>query len=373
MKILLIGSSTFDEIKSDGELVFSGGTEIFNHMLLNYLTKYKSGITIDYIAITGDKEMIDSTYHSYYGINSYKFMLEDKDSSDKFHDILMNGGYDLILISGMYNLSFKGVKEEDLYRGIKTPIMYFLHGVNCPPNMVNFHKINLSNPNIIFINSQKLAIDRYSKFCDKGRIKTIIYPVYLNDDYPELIDNSDKRSAFICARVCAQKGLDNAINLLKEAGYSIDLAGKIKMTKKGKLFYDTYIATGIVNYLGVISRQDIVENIRNHTFVVLLPNSMEGASLVLKESQFLGTPVITWNNTGLDVIIENNITFSKKKLARDKTYFIKEFLNMQDKVSRVVSMDNRYELKQKAQNLYSIDKFYKTLDNIINEIINKEN
>jgi UDP-glucose:tetrahydrobiopterin glucosyltransferase len=149
-------------------------------------------------------------------------------------------------------------------------------------------------------------------------------------------------------RMSPEKGPDLAIEIAKQAGRRLVLAGGIY----DRAFFEKKIAPALqgdsgVTYAGVLERAQLYRLMSEAEGLLFCSRWEEAFGLVLIESMATGTPVVAWRRGAVPEIVTDG-----------KTGFILDFMNLEGAaraVKRLKTLD-RYEIRRQVETRFNVDK-----------------
>ncbi|MGC2446056.1 MAG: glycosyltransferase family 4 protein, partial [Candidatus Sulfotelmatobacter sp.] len=110
-------------------------------------------------------------------------------------------------------------------------------------------------------------------------------------------------------RISPEKGVDQAIEIAKQAGVPLKIAAKID--RADQMYFDTCIRhlmdDSLIDFVGEISDQEKNEFLGNATALLFPINWAEPFGIVLIEAMACGVPVIAYPAGSVPEIIENGV------------------------------------------------------------------
>ncbi len=247
-----------------------------------------------------------------------------------------HGIYDMLNVSRVYEQadqfdiihSHVGCSALPYANLVKTPTVHTLHGIFTPDNEKLFTHAR-RQPYISISNSQReprLNLN-YVGTVYNG-INTSIYDFYAQAEHPEYL-------AFL-GRISPEKGTHLAIEIAKNAGLPLKIAGKVDVVDVE--YYETLVKPHIdgeqIQYLGEANHAQKCE-LMGGAIATLFPITWrEPFGLVMVESMVLGTPVIAMKlGSTTEVIVDGETGFLCDR--------IEEMVKAVDKVTQLSRMKTR--------------------------------
>jgi glycosyltransferase involved in cell wall biosynthesis len=162
-------------------------------------------------------------------------------------------------------------------------------------------------------------------------------------------------------RISPEKGPDLAIEIAKQAGKRLVIAGGVY----DQAFFDEKIAPALkenndVSYLGILEREDLYRLMSQAEGLLFCSRWEEAFGLVLVESMATGTPVIAWRRGAAPEIV-----------SEGKTGFLLDFMDvdgMVRAVGRLGALD-RSECRRQIEARFSLDKMLNNYVDYYGEVI----
>ncbi len=181
-----------------------------------------------------------------------------------------------------------------------------------------------------------------SKFIEGRMNKEKIYvvPNCIHDPKGEKVTNNNGYGALFVGRISKEKGISQLIEAWRHINYPLTVVGEGSLQKKLEK-----IAPENVNFVGLKTRNDIIELYKNCAFVVIPSIWYEGLPLVSIEAMAMGRAIAASGHGALSSIVEDGITGLHFKSG--------DISDMREKIQRLIN-DNELtrKLGQKGRERY---------------------
>jgi glycosyltransferase involved in cell wall biosynthesis len=219
---------------------------------------------------------------------------------------------------------------------VKTPTVHTLHG-NLTPDFVEIFSQYRQQPYITISDAQR-------QYDNLNYVRTVYNAIDLTK-YPFIAQPSAPPYLAFLGRMSPEKGPQLAIEIAKQTGYRLKMAGKVDVVDRE--FFEANVAPYIdgqqIEFLGEVSHEEKVELLA-HAAVTLFPITWrEPFGLVMIESMAAGTPVI-----GIDLGSVSEV------IANGKTGFVcQSWEEMAAKIPAALSLD-RQTCRDEVESRFSI-------------------
>ena len=353
LKVIVIGYNTYD---TNG--VFPGGTEVVTDALLKFLVSHNCNIRY-YVTRKLTNKMIEMYSDDYH--------CEILKKSDISLESISEYNPDLIIVS-VCTFDTSDITKNILSRYDKCPVLVYSHGINCCSINQGYDKSIVSNGNFYFTYLDNMSRDSHLEFgIPEDHNFRVINSVFF--DNTVLYSNNFDYDVFSNARIVPQKGIYNVARLCKSANFKLGMIGKALSNNKELIRIKDELGE-LVDYKGLVNRNEVPHLIRKSKFLGFLPNAQEGGSpLTVLESMAIGTPVITWDDFEITSIVDPSMNIVLNHSEEYIDQFIEEYL---PKIDYYLTDSNRIKLSKSTIDKYGIKSYYNRLDTIISSILKGE-
>ena len=273
-----------------------GGTELVVYILCEELSRRGHEVTL---FASGDSKtsakleaIIDKPMREsgYLNVSCYESMamaklIEMKDNFDIVHNHL---GPSFIPFSGLLGI----------------PVVNTIHGAFINQEDISFCMKYKDSPFISISDSQREGAP------ELNYISTVYNGIQIDKyTYQDKTDSNDQYIAFL-GRLSEEKGVHLAIQLAKETGHKLIIAGKIDVADRK--YYEKDVKHLIDNkqiiYIGELAHNDKVKLLKNAFMTVHPVTWPEPFGLVMAESMACGTPVLALNQGSIPEVIKNKVS-----------------------------------------------------------------
>lgn len=266
-----------------------------------------------------------------------------------------------------HSLAFEKAKQFDIIhchweimgsyfqRFVKTPVVHTLHNIPGPKNpMWTVFKHYEKDANLVFI-SQKERRNAVVKAKHN-------WVIYNGIDLTPFRFNPKPKEHFIwVARVCPEKGIENAIKIAKKAKVKLLLAGQIQTHHQD--YFNKKIKPQLnsgIRFVGELT-QDKLAKFYSQAKGLLYPiNWQEPFGLVMVEAMACGTPVIAFRRGSVPEIIKNN-----------KTGFIVNNVSQGAQAIKKIEAINRADCRRHIEDNFALDKMVNSYEKLYYKLLKK--
>jgi len=234
---------------------------------------------------------------------------------------------------------------------VKTPVVTTIHGFSSP-QVIQIYK-RYSNTHYVSIS---YADRKHAP--DLNYIANIYHGIPVNE-YPY----NSKPDNYFCfiGRISPDKGVHNAIRLVKKLNINLKIAGLIGSENKD--YFEKEIKPHLnskIQYLGLINEEKKKSLLKNAYGFLHLNTYPEGFGLTLIEAMATGTPVIGMNLGSIPEVIENQ-----------KTGFVVSSLEEAEKAIKQLAKIKRENCRQRVEKYFSLERMIDEYEKVYLKILGK--
>jgi glycosyltransferase involved in cell wall biosynthesis len=279
--------------------VTHGGIETLAHLLVEELVKRGEDVTLYSVGdshTSGRLRWYFETGQERHLASPERSVVECAHAVFAYHQAARDGADIIHDHSGRVGPSLGSVLKD-------VPVLHTVHGVLTEPKR-RLYSLLCGFPNI-FLNT--ISNDQRAQAPELPIVATVYNAVDL-DRYPLV---RDKQRYIVCiSRICAEKGIDLAIDLARRAQLPLKLAGRIEGTDEGRRYFSELIQPrlgGGIEYLGEVGFQQKIDLLANARALIHPVRWPEPFGLIAIEALACGTPVIATPRGALPEIIRHGI------------------------------------------------------------------
>jgi len=240
-------------------------------------------------------------------------------------------------------------------RFVKTPVLHTLHNIPGPKNpMWTVFKHYQKDANLVFISQREKK-----NAVIKGRNNWVIYN---GIDLKPFKFNAKPKNHFIwVARVCPEKGIENAIKIAKKAKVKLLMAGQIQAHHQD--YFNKKIKPQLgrnIKFIGELNQDKLAVFYRQAKGLLYPINWQEPFGLVIVESMAAGTPVIAFRKGSVPELIKNN-----------KNGFIVNNIAQGAQAVKEIESINRADCRKHIEDNFTIDKMVDNYEKLYYKLLKK--
>lgn len=266
----------------------------------------------------------------YYELQTIAKVMEQCEKFDIVHNHM---GYQILPFAKMFD----------------TPILTTLHGAFCNKEEINFYRHYKNQPYVSISNSQRYGAT------DLNYISTVYNGIEVEKYTFQEQPNTDKPYLAFLGRISIEKGAHLAIQLAKEAGFNLILAGKIGDADRE--YYEKEVKHLIDNkqiiFIGELGHDAKVELLKGAYATVHPVTWPEPFGLVMAESMACGTPVLALNKGSIPEVIKDKKTGFVENDIKSLIKRVKEIEGIDRKACRT-HVEKNFSSKKMAEGYLSV-------------------
>jgi glycosyltransferase involved in cell wall biosynthesis len=237
---------------------------------------------------------------------------------------------------------------------VSTPTVHTLHGIFTRDNSKLFRRYHTQSY-ISISDAQRLLNINYVGTVYNG-IDVSAFPFFDKPQDPPYL-------AFL-GRFSPEKGPQHAINIAKQTGWHLKMAGKVDVVDKK--FFEEEIAPHIdgkqIEFLGEVNHNQKAELLGNAAITLFPITWCEPFGLVMAESMVTGTPVIAMNMGSVSEVI-----------AHGKTGFVcQSYEDMAAMIPKALEL-NRQVCREHVESQFSVTQMVDGYEAIYEKIVGDRN
>lgn len=251
-----------------------------------------------------------------------------------------------------HSLAFEKAKDFDVIhchweimgtyfqRFVKTPVVHTLHNIPGKGNMMwNVFKAYQKDANLVFI-SESERKNSPIKFKNN-------WIIYNGIDLKPFKFNPKPRNHYVwVARVCKEKGIENAIKIAQKTGIKLLMAGQIQ--HQHKPYFNEKVKPHLnskIRFVGELNQKKLAKFYANAKACLYPIEWEEPFGLVMAESMACGTPVIAFKRGSVPELIKHG-----------KTGFIVKTNSEAVEAVKKIEDISRYECRDHIEDNFTLEK-----------------
>lgn len=232
---------------------------------------------------------------------------------------------------------------------VKTPVVTTIHGFSSP-QVIQIYK-RYSNTHFVSIS-----------YADRKHAPNLIYIANIYHGIPvNEYPYNGKPDDYFCfiGRISPEKGIHNAIKLVKKLNANLKIAGLI--ASENKEYFEKEIKPQLnskIQYLGLISEEEKKTLLKNAYCFLHLNTYPEGFGLTLIEALATGTPVIGMALGSIPEVIDDR-----------KTGFVVKNLKEAESAMENIDLISRENCRERVEKNFTVERMVNNYEKVYQKIL----